>query len=161
MRQTNCLRLALPIVIAAAFGGCATKSAANSREADEAAVRGTLADTERRINQGDPGFVTVFAKDAVIIAPSAPDISGYDAIRSMYEGLMKQDSMTVHFSTEEIAIAGDLAYERGTYTLRISDKRTGRVLQDATNKHLHILRRQPDGSWKTWRMMVTSAAPVK
>ncbi|HWF11257.1 MAG TPA: DUF4440 domain-containing protein [Bryobacteraceae bacterium] len=160
MTQTNYLRLALVIVIAAALSAC-TKSAAHSRSADEAAVRRTLADTEHRINQDDPGFVTVFAKDAVIIAPSAPDISGYDAIRSMYEGLMKQDSMTVHFSTEEVAIAGDLAYERGTYTLRISDKATGKILQDATNKHLHILKRQPDGTWKTWRMMVSSAAPAE
>jgi len=131
--------------------GCASKSA------DDAAVRRTIAGIEQQINQGDIGFVNVFANDAVIIAPSSPDIVGLDAIRKMYTDLMKQDSMTVHFSTEEVSVTGDMAYEHGTYTLRIADKATGRVLQDAKNKHVHIFKRQPDGTWKTWRMMVNSA----
>ena len=94
----------------------------------------------------DTGFVNVFANDAVIIAPSSPDIVGPNAIRKLYKGLMKQDSLTVHFSTEEAAISGDTAFERGTYTLRITDNATGRVLQDAKNKHVHIFKRQPDGT---------------
>src|SRR5450631_1310723 len=36
-------------------------------------------------------------------------------------------------------VANDLAYERGTYTLKIADKASGKVLQDVKNKHLHIL----------------------
>ena len=148
--MTKCMFAAL---MAIALCGCASNSPAN----DEAAVRRTLADIEQRINQGDTGFVNAFAPDAVIIAPSSPDIVGFDAIRTMYTDLMKQASMTVHFSTEEIRVAGDLAFERGTYTLRITDKTSGKVLQDVKNKHLHIFKRQPDGSWRTWRMMVNSA----
>jgi uncharacterized protein (TIGR02246 family) len=138
--------------IAIGLCGCASKPAA-----DEAAVRRTIADIEQKINLGDTSFVNVFANDAVIIAPSAPDIVGLDAIRTMYTGLMKQDAMTVHFSTEEVQVSGDMAFERGTYTLRITDKATGHVLQDVKNKHVHIFKRQPDGTWKTWRMMVNSA----
>jgi uncharacterized protein (TIGR02246 family) len=160
MRQFACSKVALIAVVAAALGGCGTKSASVSSAADEAAVRRTLADVEQKINQGDLGFVDVFAKDAVIVAPSVPDIVGYDAIRALYDGMMKQNSMTVHFSTEEVTVAGDLAYERGTYTLRIADKTSGAVLQDVKNKHLHILKRQSDGTWKTWRMMVSSAEPA-
>lgn len=156
IRHMNCSNRALLVASAAMLWGCATSPAANPR-ADEAAIRQLLASVESQINAGNIGFVNVFAKDAAIIAPGAPDIEGYDAIRAMYEGLMKQDSMTVHFSTEEVAVAGDLAYEHGTYTLRIADKKTGRVLQDVKNNHIHILKRQPDGSWKTWRMMVNSA----
>jgi uncharacterized protein (TIGR02246 family) len=144
------------VLMAMGLSGCASGSPDRAK-ADEAAVRQTIAGLEQRINQGDIGFVNVFANDAVIIAPSAPDIVGLDAIRKMYTDLMKQDAMTVHFSTEEVAVTGDTAFERGTYTLRITDKTTGRVLQDAKNKHVHIFKRQPDGTWKTWRMMVNSA----
>jgi uncharacterized protein (TIGR02246 family) len=144
----------LTVALAISLCGCASK------QSDEAAVRRTIADLEQRINQGDTGFVNVFANDAVIIAPSAPDVVGFDAIRKMYTDLMKQDSMTVHFSTEEVAVTGDMAFEHGTYTLRITDKTTGRVLQDARNKHVHIFKRQSDGTWKTWRMMVNSAEPA-
>jgi ketosteroid isomerase-like protein len=138
------------------LSGCASQHT-DQAKADEAAVRRTIADLEQRINRGDIGFVNVFANDAIIIAPSAPDIVGFDAIRKLYTDMMKGAAMTVHFSTEEVAVAGDMAWERGSYTLRIADKTTGRVLQDVKNKHVHIFKRQPDGTWKTWRMMVNSA----
>jgi hypothetical protein len=67
--------------------------------------------------------------------------------------------MNVHFLTEEVAVARDLAYEHGTYTLKVTDKATGQTLQDVKNKHVHILKRELYGSWKTWRMMVNSAEP--
>jgi uncharacterized protein (TIGR02246 family) len=158
-------RLILVALLAAALGGCAShpldaSGGTDQSRGDEAAIRQTLAGVEQRINRGDAGFVGVFAKDAVIIAPSAPDVVGYDAIRKLYEDLMKQAQLTVHFTTAEIAVAGDLAYEHGTYTLLIVDKSSGKVLQDVRNKHIHILKRQSDGTWKTWRMMVSSAEPV-
>jgi len=164
-RQVPCSKLALALIGAAMFVGCATKPIAatggsNQAKADESAIRRLLVETEQQINRGDPGFVNVFARDAVIIAPAAPDVIGFDAIRSLYAGVMQQNSMTVHFSTDEVAVAGDLAYEHGTYTLRISDKKSGKVLQDVKNKHIHILKRQPDGAWKTWRMMVSSSEPA-
>jgi ketosteroid isomerase-like protein len=157
---------ALPAVaLAVMLGGCTLYPAASIGgpehvKAEETAIRRTIADLEHRINQGDPGFVDIFAKDAVIIAPAVPDVVGFDAIRAMYSDMMKHVSMTVHFSTDEVAVAGDLGYERGTYTLKIVDKASGKVVQDVKNKHLHILKRQPDGTWKTWRMMVSSAEPT-
>ena len=75
------------------LSGCVTNPAATTggpdkEKADEAAVRRTLADLEQRINRSDPSFVDVFAKDAVIIAPAAPDVVGFDAIQTMYNNLM-------------------------------------------------------------------------
>src|SRR5437868_1473437 len=112
-------------LLAIGLSGCASMAVTGGPDqarADETAVRQTIASVEKRINQGDTGFVNVFANDAVIIAPSSPDIVGLDAITKMYTDMMKQDSLTVHFSTEEVAVSGDTAFERGTYTLRIADK---------------------------------------
>ncbi len=150
------------IALLVAMTGCTAGSAVGPKEADhassdDAAIRRTLATTEERINNSDAGFVDVFANDAVIVAPRGPDIVGFDAIRTMYGNLLKQSTMTVHFSTQEVTVAGDMAVERGTYTLKITDRATGRTLQDGRNKHIHVFRRQPDGTWKTWRMMVNSA----
>jgi ketosteroid isomerase-like protein len=157
-------RCASVVAISVALGACLTGPLAREAKpdrakTDEVTIRRMLAETERRINASDPGFVEVFAKDAVIITPAAPDIIGFESIRTLYTETLKQTSMEVHFSTEEVAIAGDLAYERGTYTLKMSDRASGKVLQDVKNKHIHILRRQTNGHWKTWRMMVTSAVP--
>ncbi len=68
--------------------------------------------------------------------------------------------MKVAFSTEEVEVFGDLAYERGTYTLQVLDKTDGQVTQEIENRHVHIFRRQADGSWKTWRMIVNEATPT-
>jgi hypothetical protein len=78
---------------------------------------------------------------AVIIAPAAPDVVGLDAIRRMYTDLMKQDSMTAHFSTDEVVVANDLA--------RSTTRPAARSLQDIKKKHLHILKLQTDGTWTT------------
>jgi ketosteroid isomerase-like protein len=75
------------LLAVATLEGCSAKLTTETSAADEATVRQTLARMEQRINQGDLGFVDVFAKDAVIIAPSVPDIAGSEAIRAMYAGL--------------------------------------------------------------------------
>ena len=155
--QAGCYaRAALLSAGASLLLGCSS-SVNSEAAADEAAVRQTLKNLEMRINLGDKGFVDVFANDAVIIAPGTPDVVGFPAIRTMYLGLMEGNTMKVRFSTEEVVVSGDLAYEHGTDTLKLTDKATGQMIQDVKNKHLHILKRQLDGSWKTWRMMVNRA----
>ena len=84
------------------LSGCSSNPAApragpERAKAEEAVIRRIFADLEERINKGDPGFVDIFANDAVIIAPAAPDVVGFDAIRTMYTSMMKQVSMAVHF----------------------------------------------------------------
>jgi ketosteroid isomerase-like protein len=73
--------------------------------------------------------------------------------------MLAQFDVDTELTSAEIQVAGDLAYERGTYTLKLTDKTTGQVVADVENRHLHIMKRQSDGGWKTWRMMVNSAEP--
>lgn len=146
------------IVALSTFGSDQAKP--DQARTDEAAIRRTLAETERKINQDDFSFVDAFAEDAVIIAPGAPNIVGFPAIRALYTDVLKQASMEVHFTIEEVVIAGDLAFERGSYTFRLVDRASGKDLQKARNKHIHVLKRQPSGAWKTWRMMVNAAEPA-
>ena len=160
MTDMNRIGVCCIAVVTVALLGCtpppATDSPAEtSVEADLAAVREVLADTEQRFNSGDlDAFMPVFAPDAIILAPSTPDVVGFEAIRKMYGDAMAQVDMQVHFSTTEVQVFGDLAYERGAYTLQVSDKASGAVTQEIVNRHIHIFKRQPDGSWKTWRLMV-------
>lgn len=154
--------LALAVVAIVALSGCAAPpapaaTAPDRTEADAAAIRRTLDDLEQRVNRGDIGFVDVFTGDAVVVAPDTPDVVGIDSIRSLYADTLAKVNLKMHFTTEEVVVAGDLAYERGRYTLQVTDKASGQVLQDVTNRHIHMMKRQPDGSWKTWRMMVVAA----
>lgn len=153
----HALALAVLAVSACAAPPAPAPAAQDRAGTDADAIRRTLADLEQRVNRGDVGFVDIFTSDAVVVAPDTPDVVGIDAIRALYSDTLAKMRLAMHFTTEEIVVAGDLAYERGRYTLKISDKASGQVLQDGTNRHIHIMKRQPDGSWKTWRMMVVAA----
>ena len=154
------------VCAAAAFlAGCARGPGAEDTAA--VAARGTaeieqfLAHVEQVFDAGDlDAAVAVFADDAVILAQGAPDAVGKAAIRSLYEQAMAQAKLGVRFHTEEIVTRGDLGYERGTYTLTLTDKGTGQVLATQTNRHVHVFKRQSDGAWKTWRMMTNGAEPA-
>lgn len=68
--------------------------------------------------------------------------------------------MELTFASGEVRVLGDLAYEQGAYTVKMLDKASHKVVQEIKNRHIHILRRQSDGTWKTWRMMTNSAEPA-
>ncbi len=104
---------------------------------------------------------SVFTDDAVIYGTRThSDTIGNAAIRELYAAAMAQVKLGARFNTEEIRVLSDLAYERGTYILTVSDKATGQVLSTAVNRHIHVLQRQPGGGWKTWRMMTNSPTPA-
>ena len=129
--------------------------------ADATQIRDFVEHVESVFDAGDlDAAVDVFTDDAMILGQGAPDVIGKPAIRSVYQAALAQANLEVRFHTEEIETLGDLAYERGTYTLTISDKATGQPVSTVTNRHIHILKRQPDGRWKTWRMMTNSAEPT-
>ena len=132
----------------------AVPAAAQIVEEDIAAVRQLLADQEDAFNAGDlAGATAPFAEDAVIISDGEPLVEGSDTMTAVYEGMLAQFTLDYHLSSEEVIHGGDIIYERGTYTLDLMDKATGETVQQVKNNHVHIFKRQADGSWKTWRMM--------
>jgi uncharacterized protein (TIGR02246 family) len=146
----------------AALAACTQPSqestSAGQAAADVAAIQALLVDIERTFEAGDlDAAMAVFADDAVIMGQGAPDVAGAEAIRAMYMGMLEQFAIAADLTSEEIEVAGDLAYERGTYTLKLTQKSDGRVVADLKNRYIHIFKRQPDGAWKEWRMMVNSA----
>jgi uncharacterized protein (TIGR02246 family) len=160
MKRSTLLLIAM---LALPLWGCSgrptpTSVAAVPAEQDPASVRAFLDHVQTTFNAGNlDQFIEVFADDAVMLAPNQPDAVGKTAIRKVYEAALAQYDLKVEFHTTEIEVAGNLAYERGTYTLHLRDRADASKGADNTNRHIHVLRRQPDGSWKTWRMMTNSA----
>jgi uncharacterized protein (TIGR02246 family) len=102
------------------------------------------------LNQGDAdAWAAVFSEDAVQMPPNAPANVGSAAIRSWGQAFLNQFGTQFSLSVEEVRLAGDWAFERGTYTIVLSP-RGGGTLKDV-GKYITIYQRQPDGSWKTAR----------
>ena len=144
------------------LAGCARAPTAADlaarQAADVEAVRAFLTHVETTFNSGDlDAFMPLFADDAVLSSQGSPDVVGRPAIDAMYRAALEPIDLKVKFNTEEIVIDGDLAYERGTFTIYPHDKTSGAQLGEVHNRHVHILKRGADGQWRTWRMMTNSA----
>ena len=128
--------------------------------ADTAKIHALLDGLEVIFAKGDiDGAMQAFTNDAVVFGNEGADISGAAAIRAAYDGMMSAFNVELTFNTAQIEVFGDTAYEQGTFSLKLSDKTSGQVASDTTQRHIHIFKRQADGSWKTWRMMSNALAP--
>lgn len=133
---------------------------AHAADAEATAIEALLERIEEVFAAGDiEGAMTAFTEDAVILQNDGPDITGHGEIRAAYTGLMEQFKVGVSFTTTGIDVSGDMAVEQGTYVLSLTPK-SGGAATDATYRHIHVLKKQSDGSWKTWRMMTNSLGPA-
>jgi ketosteroid isomerase-like protein len=156
-------RLLALAAAAFALGACSgPPTPAHDRAADEAEIRGLLDSIAGSFETGDMDKVLeVYADDVLVLGIDQPDVAGKEAWRKVLADQPSDVTIDVRMDTDELEIAGDLAYERGTYTATITSKATGALLQSVTNRHIHIFKRQPDGHWKAWRLMENATSPAR
>ena len=141
-------------VLALVASGCAPKV---DVEADQAAIRTLHEQTAAASSAGD--LAALFTDDAIVMAPNAPALVGKEAIRTWAQGLFDQFTLEETVTTEEIQVAGDWGFLRGTYTATTTPKAGGEP-QEETGKCVHIVHRQPDGSWKNTHCIWNSDHPL-
>ena len=95
------------------------------------------------------GLVDHYADDAYFIAPGVAAADGSTAIRQVYATASTDPAFEVHFASDKIDVAasGDLAYARGKFSEKYTDKKTGKVMTDS-GSYVTIYKKQEDGSWK-------------
>lgn len=125
---------------------------------DEVAIHKVLDEIALSFNEGryDDMFA-LYQDDVVVTAPGAPEIIGKEQWRAGLAALPANMSIKMRFDTKELVVSGDLAYEKGTFTMDMADKATGQSAGSVTQRHVHIFKRQADGNWKGWRLMENSA----
>ena len=146
-----------------ALGACSGGSTPrHDRAADEAEIHKMLDSIAASFKTGNMDQVlAIYADDVLVLGIDQPDVAGKEAWRKVLADQPKDVTIDVRMDTKELEIAGDLAYERGTYTAQISSKATGALVQTVTNRHVHIFKRQPDGHWKAWRLMENATSPTR
>jgi ketosteroid isomerase-like protein len=86
------------------------------------------------LNQGNvDALVGVFSEDAVQMPPNTPANVGREMIRAWSKAFL--DPLRAEFAheVEEIRVAGDWAFERGTYRIRVTPKAGGESFQDTAS----------------------------
>ena len=97
---------------------------------------------------------------AILMVPGAPVSNGRDAIRNDLKQMLSDPAMalTFHASKIEVAKSGDLAYTQGSYTLKVTDPATHKVINDH-GSYVTTYHKQADGAWKAVADIATSDVP--
>ncbi len=120
-------------------------------EADIAAIKDLVNQYGATINAGDLDlWISLWADHAIQMAPDAPAVIGKEKIRARRQSLFDLYDWKMTVDTEEVRVAGDWAFARGTYTYTKAPKEEGATTK-GTGKWLSIFEKQDDGSWKMTR----------
>lgn len=104
-------------------------------------------------------IVSLFAEDAVVMAPDAPTVEGREQLTAfMNYGFSLVDIQAViHF--DEVVVNGDNAYVRTHSQVKVTDLKSG-VPQSEEDRELFILRNDGDG-WQISRYMFNKKPGAK
>jgi ketosteroid isomerase-like protein len=87
--------------------------------------------------------------------PGEPAVVGKERIRARNGVGLDRFKFDMGITNEEVRVAGNWAFIRGTYKATLKPKQGGApVLIDG--KYMSILAKQPDGSWKIHRDIFNS-----
>ena len=144
--------------IAVGLGACAsTRSPTHSYEADVAAITAFNSRYLQAINAGDIAALSALTDDDhIMIVPNRPLIVGKAANDAANGRGFEQFKFDEHWMPVETVVDGNLAYQRGTFSVTASPKSGGGTSRTTRGNFLRIYRRQSDGSWRMTRDMFNS-----
>ncbi len=123
---------------------------------DKQAIETAINDFIIAYNAGDvPRLMQVYSDNYVEMSEGDPTMSGVEGKRKTAErigGVLAQHRGYLEVFTEEIEMAGDLAYDRGTLCVTLTHKTTGKVFS-FERRFLEVWRKESDGAWRVIRVM--------
>src|SRR5690242_402761 len=154
------LLIALGLSLLTACQQQATTTTADTRSADEAALKNLDAEWSKAAGAKDvEKTASYYSDDALILPPNMAAIQGKQGGRAMWQGMFSVPGFGGGWTASivEVARSGDLAYVTGTYELSETDS-SGKPATDK-GKYLEVWKKQPDGSWKCALDMFNSDLP--
>ena len=131
------------------------------KESITAAVNEIYNQYSSSLNSGDiDRWISLWTDNGVQMPPDSPPVIGKEQIRASNKGVLDQFTFNMGITNEEVRVAGDWAFARGTYTATLTPKEGGEAIF-IDGKYMTILERQPDGSWKIHRDIFNSNVPPK
>lgn len=118
-----------------------------------------VAAVQKRIDQWLDGYnhadvarmMDVFGSDFLLEQQNEPRVLDKAGITQSYTNLFAAYNAYMEGTTEEIRVAGDMAYDRGTYTFTLTPK-TGGASISMTGRFLEVWKRE-NGHWNVQRLM--------
>ena len=137
----------------------ANSAAAVDTGADEQAIRGQVDRWLQLVKAKDAaGIAQLYTEDGAVMPPNAPIGEGRAAIQQTWASMMQTPGFGLTFTPEQIIVAssGDMALDRGTYSLTIAPN--GATLTD-TGKYV-VVWRKIGSEWKAAADIFNSDLPA-
>ncbi len=112
------------------------------------------------VQAGDADTIAnLYTEDGMVMPPNAVQAEGTEAVRQFWEGLLGLPNLSFTFepTTVEVAEAGDMAYDIGTYSLSY-DADPGRVEDEG--KYVVVWAKE-GGEWKVVADIFNSNKPAQ
>jgi len=127
--------------------------------ADVGAIQAFNEQYLKAINAGDAAALSGLTDDDhIMIAPNRKPIEGKEANDRANSLGFQQFKIAETWTPLETVVDGNLAYQRGTFTV-VATPKNGGATRTTRGNFLRIYRRQPDGSWRMTRDMFSGDAP--
>jgi len=158
MRNVQHLTTFVAFVVATGCSaGAPESSAPEFTAADSTAVRASADKWVSTLLAKDfAGWGTSVSSDVVLYPPNSKPVTGRDAGVAFVTAYPPIEKFEIN--VEELTGRGDVAYDRGTFTLQ-AKLPNGTQLSD-TGSFFSVFRRQADGGWQHSRVMWTSHIPT-
>ena len=144
-----CLVLGMGVCVGMAVGSEGDLEAINKVREMEAAA----------LNNADPSLsAMIYTADVVSVPPGEPAVQGVDAAREWLAGMLEQFDGHLEYTSSEVTILGDWAFETYTATATLTPRDGGDALVEHA-RGIHIYRRGADGAWKIARDVWNYDAP--
>ena len=137
----------------------ASQTSQASTEKDVAAINAVQDREISLVATANPdSLVTAFASDVDFMPPDEPAIRGHDGLRKWAETMFSQGTMSGRYLSSEVTVSGDVAVARYVGELTMKMKAGGAPVTEHL-KGIHVMKRQPDGSWKIVQDVWNADAP--
>jgi len=137
----------------------ANGAVATDASADESAIRGQVDHWHELIKAKDAAAIAgLYTDDGAVMPPNGPIGKGPAAIQQTWAGMMQIPGFDLKIMPEQIVVAsaGDMALDRGTYSLTITPNGTA---QQDTGKYV-VVWRKVGGEWKAAADIFNSDLPA-
>jgi uncharacterized protein (TIGR02246 family) len=158
--------LGFGLVAVAFFSACANgveRSPATDPQSkvDIAAIRGLFESFDSTATAGlAEEWMSLLSDDIIWMVPNQTSLVGKEAVWGRVGPFFSDLNMEHRSGVDEVRVAGDWAYVRGTYAFWVTPKAGGETTEEV-GKFLYIVGRQADNGWRITRAIWNANRPAQ